>query len=331
MAAGAASSLISGATSAAAGGLFGSLGLIGLNKRNKRLIQQQEESQMRLNEQNAQLNYDYGEMSADAAHQRSLGLLAAQTEANSYESQVADLNKAGLNVGLLYGGAGGGGGAGGAGGGAQGQGAGNQKGQAPNYLEIEAIKNERRAVNAQLAQVAADTSKAHAERKQIEAETKRIDEERKTSEDLTPVQKELIRQEGIQKLIENMKEHTKLGANANGETNINQETYNTALEWAVRINNDSFFHKELTYATAKLAGEVEGINIENELNTQEKEIAWRNLLLAEAEGKISKIKAAAIKMAALWAKGVLSNPRTWREAIEKASEGFLQVLEEAGQ
>lgn len=331
MAAGAASSLISGATSAAAGGLFGSLGLIGLNKRNKRLIQQQEESQMRLNEQNAQLNYDYGEMSADAAHQRSLGLLAAQTEANSYESQVADLNKAGLNVGLLYGGAGGGGGAGGAGGGAQGQGAGNQKGQAPNYLEIEAIKNERRAVNAQLAQVAADTSKAHAERKQIEAETKKIDEERKTSEELTPVQLEVLRQEGIQKFIENAKEHVKLAGDTEKGGNISAEEYNDILQWGLTINNNSQFHNEIINATAKLAGEVEGVNIQNELNTQEKEIAWRNLLLAEAEGKISKIKAAAIKMAALWVKGILSNPSTWREAIEKASDGFLQVLEEAGQ
>lgn len=331
MAAGAASSLISGATSAAAGGLFGSLGLIGLNKRNKRLIQQQEESQMRLNEQNAQLNYDYGEMSADAAHQRSLGLLEAQTAANSYESQVADLNKAGLNVGLLYGGAGGGGGTGGAGGGAQGQGAGTQKGQAPNYLEIEAIKNERRAVNAQLAQVAADTSKAHAERKQIEAETKRIDEERKTSEELTPLQLEVLRQEGIQKFIENAKEHVKLAGDAERGGNISAEEYNDILQWGLTINNNSQFHNEIINATAKLAGEVEGINIQNELNTQEKEIAWRNLLLAEAEGKISKIKAAAIKMAALWVKGILSNPNTWREAIEKASDGFLQVLEEAGQ
>lgn len=320
-----------GASTAAAGGLFSGLGLIGQNRRNRKLIEQQLEAQKQLTDYSGDVNYRYGEMSAENAHERTKELWAMDQAANSFQGQVADAKEAGLSVGLLYGGGGAGGAGGGSTRGAQGDGAGVGTPQAPDFLEIEALKTQKRLAFAEIARASAEASLTKAERDKTEAETENLKDQTETSKELTPVQKELIRQEGIQKLIENMKEHTKLGADATGETNIDQETYNAALEWAVRINNDSFFHKELTYATAKLAGEVEGVNIQNELNTQEKEIAWRNLLLAEAEGKISKIKAAAIKMAALWAKGILSNPRTWREAIETASEGFLQVLEEAGQ
>lgn len=328
MAAGAASSIISGASSAAAGGLFGSLGLIGLNKRNKRLIQQQEESQMRLNEQNAQLNYDYGELSADAAHERSLGLLAAQTEANSYESQVADLNKAGLNVGLLYGGAGGGGGAS-AGGGAQGQGAGNQKGQAPNYLEIEAIKNERRSVNAQLAQVAAETSKAHAERKQIEAETENIKDQTETSRELTGVQKELIKQQAIEKAIDNVRKDWENSGGRDQYGEFKDLSYES-LGHIIRINKGSVFDEKGAAELAETISRKENNKALSELNTAKKTGYWTELMNAVSIADSEKMKAEAIKLAAEFQTGEFTNWKTWINEAKDAFRLFIELAKAAG-
>lgn len=95
------------------------MGLIGKKtdyKNAVKLLHEQEASQQRINETLGLQNYNYGEMAADAAHERSLGLLSAEKEANSYVSQVADAKEAGLSIGLLYGGGGAGGTGGSAGG-----------------------------------------------------------------------------------------------------------------------------------------------------------------------------------------------------------------------
>lgn len=317
------SGLGQGLIGGAVGQGLGLLGQIGAGKRTRKLLQQQEEAQARLNEQNAELNFKYGEQAADAAHQRSLGLLQAETEANSYTSQVADLQNAGLNVGLLYGGAGGSGG-GSAGGGAQGGGAGNQKGQAPNYLEIEAERTARKLAAAELTRTINESKLVNAEKEKTLAEAENLREQTDTSKELTPLQKEVLRQEGIQKLIETAKENGKLSGM--GEK---QEYYNDTLEWAITINNNSHYQKELELDIAKLAGEVEGINIKNALDTQAKEIAWKELLMAEAKNKVELVKAKAIALAAKFASGVLSKETTWRNAAKKGGKALVELLNEA--
>lgn len=316
-------SLLGGGLAGAAGQGLGLLGNIGAGKRSRKLLQQQEEAQRRLNEQNAELNYQYGEQAADAAHQRSLGLLAAETEANSYTNQVADLQNAGLNVGLLYGGAGGGGGAS-AGGGAQGGGAGNQRGQAPNYLEIEAERTARKLASAELTRTINESRLVNAEKEKTLAEAENLREQTDTSKELTPIQKEVLRQEGIQKLIEVARENGKLSG-----TGGNQEYYNDTLEWAININHESHYQRELEGDIAKLAGEIEGINIKNALDTQAKEIAWRELIMAEAKNKIDLIKAKAIALAAKFSSGVLANETTWRNAAKKGGKALVELLNEA--
>lgn len=186
------------------GGFFGGLlGNIGANKRTKKQIQQQEESQRRLNEQAAELNYNYGEQTADNAYKRQLDFYNIQKEDNSYSSQVADAEKAGLSVGLLYGG--GAGATGGQGGTpAAGSGAGNQKaGQATSAAEMEQLRQQRQAANVETARAAAEIGLTAAETKKVKAETENLEEDTKGKETETELTKATI--ESITEDIENKK------------------------------------------------------------------------------------------------------------------------------
>lgn len=92
-------------------GLIGSssgiLNMLGIGR--KRQIRQQKE----MLENAAQINYKYGEMAAENAFERQQVLYNRSYQDQSYASQVAQMDAAGLSPGLMYGkGGGGGGGAG---------------------------------------------------------------------------------------------------------------------------------------------------------------------------------------------------------------------------
>lgn len=92
--------------SGAIGGLFGGIGA-------KKRLKRQVEAQKQLNEQAAQLNYEYGEKAAENAYNRQLALYERSYQDQSYSAMRKQMEDAGLSVGLMYGG-GGNGGAGGA-------------------------------------------------------------------------------------------------------------------------------------------------------------------------------------------------------------------------
>lgn len=94
-------------------GVGGALGLIGANKRMKKQIEMQKNAQKELNEQAAQLNYEYGEKAADSAFSRQMKMYERSYQDQSYEAMRGQMEDAGLSVGLMYGG-GGSGGSGGA-------------------------------------------------------------------------------------------------------------------------------------------------------------------------------------------------------------------------
>lgn len=299
-------------TGAAGGIITGALGLLGSgsSKKERKLLTQQEESQERLNESNATRNFQYGEQAADAAHERSLGLLQAQTEANSYQSQLADIQAAGLSPGLIYG-AGGAGGVGGAGGGAMGGGAGNQRGQAPNYLEVEAIRTEKK-------RAAAEAALAFAESKKLNAETENIKEDTETSKELTPLQKALLREQGVAQWIENVRKDYENRGKEEGGVGI-YRTKSKALDATTAISEAGNFSKQQ-------AAEIARVVTEAELNTEKKKAIWEELLNAARREDTEEIKAKAIKLAAEWETGEFTNWKTWSKIATDSIGAILQLV-----
>lgn len=95
-----------GGVGRAAGGILGS---IGAGARQRKHLKAQEEAQMRLNEQAAKLNYQYGEAAANNAFERQMKMYERSYEDQSYKAMRKQMEDAGLSVGLMYGGAGAGG------------------------------------------------------------------------------------------------------------------------------------------------------------------------------------------------------------------------------
>lgn len=306
-----------GIGSAISGGVVsGGLGLlnnIGANRRARKQLEQQEAAQKRLNEHGAELNYQYGEMAADAAHQRSLGLLEAETEANSYVNQVADAKEAGLSVGLLYGGGPGGTG-GSAGGGAQGGGAGNQKGAAPDYLEVEAIKQARKQAHADLMKSINEGRLVVAEKEKVETETEEIKSNIDTSNELTPFQKELLREQATAILIENIRKDWENLGGRNKIGDFKDMDYTSKeLGRYIRINEGSIFDKRTAEEVAEISSRIEGNKALAGLNTEKKKGYWAELMNATAIADSEEIKAAAIKLGAEHATGEYTNWKTWKD------------------
>lgn len=305
---------ILGAAGIAAGG-SALASLIGGDKTAK-----QEQAQMRINEANAKLNYRYGEYAADAAHERSLGLLEAQTAANSYESQIADAKKAGLSPGLLYAG-GGGGGAGGAGGGAMGSGARGQQGEAPDYLEVQALKNQNRMQALEAARLYNESSKVKAEKENIEADTKLKDEERKTSEELTPIQVAVMKEEGLKQWIENERSKIEQGGQ---EGDIEIKGHKQFGE--IHFSKGSDWDRKQALEVAKAYSEVESMNIMNELNTDRKKGYWVELANATKNADSDATRAAAAKLAAEWTTGEYTNWKTWVSVAKDAVGAITDII-----
>lgn len=302
---------------AAGSALASGIGKIGA--RYKKKIQAQEEAQMRLNEQNAELNYQYGENAAMNAHQRSLGLLKAETEANSFESQVADAKAAGLSPGLLYGGAGGGGGAS-AGGGAMGSGARGQSAEAPDHLAEEEYKLQAKALAVDIQRAINETRKVRAEKEQIEAETENIKEQTETSKTLSPLEAAKLNEEGFKTFIENaVKQYELSGGNQKERDFPEHIEEREELGWNVNINPKSFFTEERAAQVAEAIGKAKGEEIGNMLKEQEAKIAWRKLLLDEVNGESKRAQEKAIELAAKWGIGEYTNWKTW---ISAAREGI---------
>lgn len=306
-----------GASTAAAGGLFSGLGLIGQNRRNRKLIEQQLEAQKQLTDYSGDVNYRYGEMSAENAHERTKELWAMDQAANSYQGQVADAKEAGLSVGLLYGGGGAGGAGGGSTRGAQGDGAGVGTPQAPDFLEIEALKTQKRLAFAEIAKASAEASLTKAERDKTEAETENIKDQTETSKELTPIQKRILEEEATNKLIDNIRKDWENigGKDVNGNDVDSLEFNDETLKRIIRINKGSVFTEKASKELAQIVGNVELTNKKVENYMQE-------LLNATAIADAATIQAYAAKLAAEFNTGEFSNWKTW----EGLAENILKIL-----
>lgn len=288
--------------------------VLGLNqvKDSKELILAQEESQRALDAEARQQNYEYGEMAADAAHERSLGLLEATTQANSLESKVADAKAAGLSPGLILGGGAGGGGSAGAG--AMGQGAKGVQSQAPSYLDIAAVKEQAKANKIEAVRAAGEQLLNKAEASKIKAETENIKEETSTSKELTPLQKELLKQQGVKEWIDNVRRRWEDDVPTDSRSERNETDDNL---WHT-IAKESNLSKRQAAEIAETLGKVE-------LDTAKKQELWHNVINATRREDTEAAKAAAIKLAAEWSTGEYTNWKTWTELGAKGVESLIQL------
>lgn len=304
---------------AAAGSALAS-GISKLGARYKKKIAAQEAAQQRLNAEAARMNYEYGEMAADSAHQRSLGLI----EATNLENQVEDARNAGLSPGLLYGGTGGGA----TGGGATGTGArGVQPPEAADRLAEEEGRLQAKALAVDIQRVINESLKVRAEKNQIEAETELIKEQTETSKELTPLQIANLNEEGFGKFIENaIKEYELSGGNQTEREFPIHTRENEKRGWNVNISPQALFTEERAAQVAKAISEKEGTDIQNMLKTQEAKIAWRQLLIAEANSENDRIRTLATKLAAEWGTGEYTNWKTWVSAAGTGIGAISQFI-----
>lgn len=328
--AGAISSAAGGLVSGGIGALLGGIGSGRAQKNALALLEKQYEQQRALNAENAEMGFNYGEKAADAAHQRGLSLYEIQKQDQSASAQVQDLKDAGLNVGLLYGGAGVGGAGGGSTKGAQGDGAGQMGTQVPSYLEVEAAKQQRKLTNAELARTVNESRLIAAEEEKLKAETANINEERMTSEELTPVQKELLYQEGWGKFLENARiDYENRGLRDKNGKQRDVEYHNEIYKEGAGITQHGIFNKQKAVELAEALSRVEGNKAAAALDTEKKKGYWTELLNATTSANASAAQAAAVKLAAEWTTGEYTNWKTWTQLAGEAAktlEGLIKIV-----
>lgn len=191
-------------------GLLGAgTGLLGMANQNNQAKKQDERS-LAMSKEMAGVNYQYGEQAADNAHQRGLALLEANKQANSYEEKVRQAKAAGLSIGMLYGGGGAGGSASGStgaqGGGASGMGA-PQAAERASGLDVISAMNNIKMAQAQTRKVENESRLVESQKENIDADTT----QKLAQADMTPTQKELMRQTAISQFIENERKEWQQG------------------------------------------------------------------------------------------------------------------------
>lgn len=296
---------------ALAGGALSGIGsaLSGIGWKKK--LKKSYDLQQKYHDYTAESNYQYGEMAADNAHQRSLELQQNQFENASIGNQVAEAKEAGLSPSIfsnISGGSGGGGGGGAQGGGARGI-------QPMDIAALQQVENERRSVGIDAGRAAAEAALQYAESKKLKAETENIEEQTDTSKKLTPVQQALLREQATRQWIENLQEKYK-GANEGGEVGISA--------WDENLGTYELLKG--SYIDQHVANEIAKTNSEIELNSEKAKQGWQQLLNASRSNDIEEIKANAVRLAAEFEYGDKANWKWWAKQSSNAIGSITSLI-----
>lgn len=182
----AADGMTGGLASGISGVISGLFGGIGAKKRLKRQVEAQKE----LNEQAAQLNYEYGEKAAENAYNRQMQMYERSYNDQSYSAMRKQMEDAGLSVGLMYGGSGAGGAGGATTGAPQGETGGAQAGQADSPAAQQAAAIEQAKLGLGLVSMKKDLALKDAQIEEINAtaEAKRAEAGLTAEKKITEVQ-----------------------------------------------------------------------------------------------------------------------------------------------
>lgn len=155
------------------------------------------EDQMALNQQAAQLNYQYGEQAAENAYKRQLAMYERSYHDQSYGAMRKQMEDAGLSVGLMYGGSGSGGGQGEMSGAPQGDTGGATAGTAPTremrlqtamQLSQLALTMQNMKADVKVKETTAEKNEADAETARANAEAARANAGLQTERKITEMQ-----------------------------------------------------------------------------------------------------------------------------------------------
>lgn len=326
--------LSGGLASGLSGAVSGLLGNIGYGRR----LRKQVEAQKQLNEQAAELNYQYGEKAAENAYNRQMAMYERSYKDQSLAAMRQQAEEANMSVGLLYG-AGGAGGAGAMSGAPQGETGGAQAGNAEGPAAQQAANIATAELGLRMANAKADLDVKKAQIKDIEAsaEAKRAEAGLKTEQKITELEQrnaliEKLKQEGMSTWIKNVQENWKAfaGKNWGGEPGkVAKYGQKNEIYGFYGIAENSYISEQQSVELAKAIAETNQAN-ENgkaakalaELNSARANGYWQELLNATMHAKADETRAAAAKLAAEFETGEYTNWKTW---ITIAKEAILAI------
>lgn len=220
----------------------------------------------------------------------------------NYEAQRRHMEKAGLNVGLMYGKGGGGGAT---------TGAGMPSGpSAPAGQQGMALQGIQTAMNLKM---------MDAEIKLKEAQARNLDSNSDTTNQSRETLIENMKQQGINTLQTNkMNAWLMSGTSYEGK---DKTEYNHVYDYHVGIGWDSPYAQQIDTAILKTVAEKEKINAETILTNEKAKGYWTELLNATKQADASQIQAAAAKLNAELP-GQVTNVKTW---IELAKMGVDEI------
>lgn len=323
-----------GISSGIAGTVGGLLGNIGYGSRLKKQVKAQKE----LNEQAAQLNYQYGELAAENAYQRQMSMYERSYQDQSYSAMRQQMEDAGLSVGLMYGGGGNGGTGGATTGAPQGETGGAEAGradgpaaqqaaaiqQAQLGLGLVSMKKDLAIKDAQIGEI-----NATAERQRAEAAN--ITEQKITEMQMRPIKYRELFERGKNQWIKNLEsyfedamegnENDRLDATDDmfGEHSIIGRRLKTRQGAQDVINTQMQIYERQQNAEAAKALAA--------LNTEKKKYVYMEAVAAAKNADAHMLEAKAKELATLFETG---DYVTWRTWADYAAQGAQMLTDIAG-
>lgn len=270
-----------GVTTNPIGSATGIAGLFGPS--HKKRTERQIEAQNKMNEDAARTNFKYGEMAAESAFERQLGLFDYEANYNSPKAQKERLEAAGLSPALMYGQAGTTGTTS-ASTAPQGAGAGSQQGgRAANAAEQQAARTQSLALMLGAAKVRSeiDLNEAGAEEKRANAQYTGGAQTQSTMTNIALVTEQ----------IENAKVQRKGMEIQNDFNDIQKEIAESTKELEI---------KKIEYDVIQTATQLDIINQElrrSEIETDIKEKTWETIIKTYENQLVAIIQDVAVKKA----------------------------------
>lgn len=316
--------------SGAIGGLFGGIGA-------KKRLKRQVDAQKQLNEQAAQLNYEYGEKAAKNAYKRQMEMYERSYQDQSYAAMRGQMEDAGLSIGLMYGG-GGNGGAGGATTGApMGETGGAEAGRADSPAAQQAAAVQQAQLGLGLAMMKKDLAMKDAQIKEINAtaEAKRAEAGLSTEKKVTEMKQ---REKFLKKLDEENLKTWLDNKITVFKTKFNDDHFSGFIStgpdgYNYEFSKNSFLGEELAAEIAKkwaeageASGNEEAARAMAKLNNEKTEGYWMELLNASIHADAHAMEAAARKLAAEHETGEYANWKTWVDVGTDIAGEIAKVL-----
>jgi hypothetical protein len=227
-------------------------------------------------------------------------------EATNYAAQRKQMEKAGLNVGLMYG-------KGGGGGATTAANPGNVSGQKIDMTSGNALQGMGMMLQAK--QTEAQANLANAQADEIRSRTP-------TSGNTGDINLENLRQTGIGQLQDNkLKAWLMSDADVRGGTD-----YNEKYDYHVSVGEGSQYAKQIDAQLLKTASETNSNLAGIDLTNQKIAGYWTELLNETKKADAAGIQAAASKLSSEWNTGEFTNWKTWADQAQKSIQAIKGLM-----